>query len=89
MEELCRQKDITSLSPFYLDLQDEVLRIQVWWETGVRTELLPSALIAHVAFPPVISLLPATWCNRLAQLAAPHHLPSCCCLPPSLTPCRR
>ncbi len=29
VEELCRQKDITSLSPFYLDLQDEVLRIQV------------------------------------------------------------
>lgn len=29
VDELCRQKDITSLSPFYLDLQDEVLRVQV------------------------------------------------------------
>jgi hypothetical protein len=28
VEELARQRDISSLSPFYLDLQDEVLRIQ-------------------------------------------------------------
>ena len=29
VEELCRQRDIASLAPFYLDLQDEVLRAQV------------------------------------------------------------
>lgn len=29
VEDLARHKDVTTLSPFYLDLQDEVLRIQV------------------------------------------------------------
>lgn len=30
VEELLKQRDVDRLSPFYLDLQDEVLRIQVW-----------------------------------------------------------
>ncbi|PRW59440.1 DNA damage checkpoint isoform A [Chlorella sorokiniana] len=42
VEELCRQKDITSLSPFYLDLQDEVLRTQALTDKlkGMSSELL-------------------------------------------------
>ncbi|KAL4859888.1 hypothetical protein ACK3TF_000143 [Chlorella vulgaris] len=42
VEELVRQRDITSLSPFYLDLQDEVLRIQALTDKlkGMSNELL-------------------------------------------------
>lgn len=42
VEELCRQRDITSLSPFYLDLQDEVLRIQAVVDKlkGMSSEVL-------------------------------------------------
>lgn len=69
VEELVRQRDIASLSPFYIDLQDEVLRIQAG---RVRAVALGQA---HVAACPLFQECKLTAMTCMC-LVCPH----CCAM---------